>query len=95
MEHKKVAHRITRLSGAVQHGLAVGLTLMAILVADPALARRGNAELPPGMKPVPVERSAAHVAQAAAVRPQDTKATQRHGRHASKPHAGTSRSGAH
>jgi hypothetical protein len=95
MKHTKVTHRPARPAGVVHHGLLVGLTLLAILVADPALARRGNAELPPGVKPVPVERSAAHMAQAAAVRPHDTKPTLRHGRHASKPHAGTSRTGAH
>jgi hypothetical protein len=93
----------------VKHGLLVGLTLMAILVADPAMARRGNAELPPGVKLVPVERPAAHAAavrpaahapavrpaaQTAAVRQDVNKPILRHGRHASKPHAGTGRSGA-
>jgi hypothetical protein len=101
MKHAKVAHRPARPADAVQQGLLVGLTLMAILVPGAAMARRGNAELPPGVQLAPVTRPAAHVAavrpapQAAALRPDDTKPIQRHGRHAYKPRAGTSRSGAH
>lgn len=83
MKHTKAAHRAARPAVLVQQ--LVGLTLMSILVADPAMAARRGKGLPPGVQLVPVEQSAP---QAAAVRPQATKPILRPGRHGSKPRAG-------
>lgn len=67
MKYTKLAHRVARSSGVVQHGLLLGLTMAALLVADPAMAaRRGKGGLPPGVKLVPVAQPAP---QAATVRP--------------------------
>jgi hypothetical protein len=86
MKHTKVTHRTARPAGVALHGLLVGLTLMAILVADPAMAaRRGKGGLPPELLPA---NAAATAAPQAAVKQPVIKPILRHGRHASKPRAG-------
>jgi len=89
MNHTKVAHRAARVAGPVGHGLLhgmlVGLALMSMLAADPALARRGKGGMPPGVKLAPVAQQAA---QKAPVPAQVSKPILHPRRHGSKPHGG-------
>ena len=90
MKQTKVPLHIARPVGLVQHGLLVGLTLAAILVADPAMAaRRGTGDVPQDLRQAAAAAAAANAAPQAAVKKQPgNKPILRHGRHAYKPHAG-------
>ncbi len=85
MKQVKGIHCTARAAGVVQHGLFAGLMLMAIVVADPAMAaRRGKSGLPPGVQLAPVAKPEAQVP---AVRPPGIKPILHPGRHGSKPRA--------
>ncbi|MBI4291813.1 MAG: hypothetical protein HY661_10065 [Betaproteobacteria bacterium] len=64
-------------------GMLVGLTLMSILIADPAMARRGKGGMPAGIKQAPAAHSAARPVPA-----QDSKPILHPRRHGSKPRGG-------
>jgi hypothetical protein len=57
MNHTKLTRRTARPSGLVQ-GLLIGLTLVSVLAAEPAMARRGRG-LPSGILLVPLANPAA------------------------------------
>jgi hypothetical protein len=87
MKQTKVVRPSTRSTGSVRWGLLrgilAGLTLMSILVADPAMARRGKGGTPAGIKQAPASHSAAQPVPA-----QDSKPVRPPRRHGSKSRGG-------
>ncbi len=99
MNHVKALRRTTGSARLVPRALLVLLTVTSVLAADQALARRGKGGLPPGIQLVPAAQPAAVRAAALAAVPAAVpgaalpqpviKPILHHGRHGSKPRAGS------
>ena len=88
MQERKVVEHTAHPTAALR-GLLLGLTVLAILAADPAMARRGKGGMPPGIQLVPVAQPARPAQPAAGQKEHLGKPIVHPGRHGSKPRGGS------